>query len=95
MLHIVKREGPLTRKDEIKVTGEGFDNKAIAVGEQAPKTNSASDTKPQPIVNNEPKVGRNDPCPCRQPVRNIKTAVVEISNSKGYRKEFDKKESTC
>ena len=32
------------------------------VGESAP--NKTSDSKPQPIVNNGPKVGRNDPCPC-------------------------------
>jgi preprotein translocase subunit SecA len=65
LLHVVKREGPLKRESNVKVTGEGFEeNAAIDVGESAPQTNSASDTKPKPIVNNGPKVGRNDPCPC-------------------------------
>ncbi len=80
LLHIAKREGPLTHKSNVKVTGEGFGSSELVSGEQAPKANSASDSKPQPIVNNGPKVGRNDPCPCRQPVRSIKTAVVRISN---------------
>ena len=31
-------------------------------GETAPKTNQTE--KAQPIVNDGPKVGRNDPCPC-------------------------------
>lgn len=65
LLHVVKREGPLKRESNVKVTGEGFgENAAIDVGESASQTNSASDTKPKPIVNNGPKVGRNDPCPC-------------------------------
>ena len=64
LLHIVKKERKLERQNNIRVTGEGFDRSAIEVGESAPKANSASDTKPQPIVNNGPKIGRNDPCPC-------------------------------
>ena len=65
MLHIVKRETPLKRESGVRVTGEGFAAKeAIDVGETAPQANNASDTKPQPIVNKGPKVGRNDPCPC-------------------------------
>ena len=81
LLHIVKREGPLTHTSNVRVTGEGFDNNAIDVGEQAPNVNSASDSKPQPIVNSGPKVGRNDLCPCREPVRSIKIAVEEINKS--------------
>ena len=64
LLHVIKKEGPLTHKSNVKVTGEGFDNSAIEVGERAPVANSSSDSKPQPIVNHGPKVGRNDPCPC-------------------------------
>ena len=64
LLHIVKKERKLERESNIRVTAEGLDRSAIEVGESAPKANSASDTKPQPIVNNGPKVGRNDPCPC-------------------------------
>ena len=64
LLHIAKKEGPLTHESNVKVTGEGFENSSINVGEQAPRANSASDSKPQPITNSEPKIGRNDPCPC-------------------------------
>ena len=67
MLHIVKRERIATRQSNIKITGEGFDKSAIPVGESkpvAPNNSNASDSKPEPIVNKGPKVGRNDPCPC-------------------------------
>jgi len=64
LLHIVKKETPVTRESNVKITGEGFDTKSIPVGESAPTQNTATDSKPQPIVNEEPKVGRNDPCPC-------------------------------
>ena len=63
LLHIVKKE-KVSMQNNIRITGEGFDKSAIAVGETAPKQNSASNTKPQPIVNSGNKIGRNDPCPC-------------------------------
>ncbi len=64
LLHVAKKERKLERESNVRITAEGLDKSAIEVGESAPKANSASDTKPQPIVNNGPKVGRNDPCPC-------------------------------
>lgn len=39
----------------------------------------------KPVVNDGPKVGRNDPCPCGSG-KNIKIAVVKISNDNGYKK---------
>ena len=63
LLHIVKKEN-LSREDNIKITGEGFANVSIAEGETAPTKNPATDSKQQPIVNEEPKIGRNDLCPC-------------------------------
>ena len=30
----------------------------------ADEARNISQSKPQPIVNNGPKIGRNDPCPC-------------------------------
>ena len=54
------------RQNEVKITSTGLDNSAMqdmhVEGESAP--NSSNMAKAQPIVNNEPKVGRNDPCPC-------------------------------
>ena len=67
MLHIVKREKIATRQSNIRITGEGFDKSAIPVGESKPtmpNNSAASDSKPQPVVNKTPKVGRNDLCPC-------------------------------
>ena len=66
MLHIVKRERISARQNNIKITSEGFEKTAVPVGESpiTPNNSNASDSKPQPIVNNTPKVGRNDPCPC-------------------------------
>ncbi len=66
MLHIVKTEKQYERQNEVKITSAGLDNSAMqdmhVEGESAP--NSSNSAKAQPIVNNEPKVGRNDPCPC-------------------------------
>ncbi len=66
MLHIVKRERISARQSNIKITGEGFEKTAVPVGESpiTPNNSNASDSKPEPIVNKGPKVGRNDPCPC-------------------------------
>jgi preprotein translocase subunit SecA len=64
LLHVAKKERKLERESNVRITTEGLDRSAIEVGESAPKANAASDSKPQPIVNNGPKVGRNDPCPC-------------------------------
>ena len=65
LLHTIKREIPLNRESNVRVTGEGFaKDVAIESGETAPRNNPASDTKPQPIVNKGPKIGRNDPCWC-------------------------------
>ena len=64
LLHIVKKERKFERESNVRITREGVDKSAIEVGESDPKASSASDSKPQPIVNSEPKVGRNDLCPC-------------------------------
>ena len=50
------------------ITGESLDNSAInsmnAVGESNIPNSASSTEKAQPIVNDGPKVGRNEPCPC-------------------------------
>lgn len=68
MLHIVRNQRTIKRESNVEVTSEGFDNSALetvhldkATG--LPQT-GPSDSKPQPVVNQGPKVGRNDPCPC-------------------------------
>ena len=67
MLHVVKASGGTVKREmAANVTNASLDNSAISSmnieGETAPKTNQTE--KPQPIVNDGPKVGRNDPCPC-------------------------------
>ncbi len=66
ILHLTKRPMPGARVNSIRITNTRLDTSAVdtitPVGESAP--NKTSDSKPQPIVNNGPKVGRNDPCPC-------------------------------
>ena len=57
LMNARKREGNVQRTSSVKITGEGLANQT---DNNAPRT-SATNT---PVVNNEPKVGRNDPCPC-------------------------------
>ena len=55
-----KREGVPTRQESVRITGEGFENANMSL-----KGNALKQEKTHtPIVNTEPKVGRNDPCPC-------------------------------
>lgn len=61
LMNARKREGNVQRTSSIKITGEGLDNTVSnKLGGKAPRTSGSN----EPIVNNEPKVGRNDPCPC-------------------------------
>ena len=61
LMNARKREGNVQRTSSIKITGEGLDNTVSnELGVKAPRTSGTN----EPIVNNEPKVGRNDPCPC-------------------------------
>ena len=69
MLHVVKTSRPTQRESRVNITNASLDNSAIAnmnvVGEtnnQVPKANQTE--KAKPVVNDSPKVGRNDPCPC-------------------------------
>ncbi len=69
MLHIVKAENNIKRESSANITNAGLDSSSVSQmhieGESMPKTpNSSSTEKRQPIVNDSPKVGRNDPCPC-------------------------------
>ena len=60
LMNARKREGAPVRKESIKITGEGFENSNVSLKNNVP-TQEKTHT---PIVNTEPKVGRNDPCPC-------------------------------
>ena len=62
LLNIRKKEGPIQRTETAKVTGAGLEDTAINLvdGNLSEKEGGMNKT----VVNNEPKVGRNDPCPC-------------------------------
>ena len=67
MLHVVKSSTAVQRESKVSITNASLDNTAInnmnVVGEtNVPNSNKTE--KAQPIVNDGPKVGRNDPCPC-------------------------------
>ena len=64
LMHARKREGDIKREETVKITGEGLQNSAInnLDGTMAPKTSTPQN---QTVINNEPRIGRNDPCPCR------------------------------
>ena len=62
LLNVRKKEGPIQRTETAKVTGAGLEDTAINLvdGHLSEKEGGMNKT----VVNNEPKVGRNDPCPC-------------------------------
>lgn len=60
LMNARKREdNNLQRAQTIKITSSGLEN--LNNNANAPRKSGAASTT---VVNNEPKVGRNDPCPC-------------------------------
>ena len=76
MLHIQRKENA-RRQQTVTITGEGLQDAGID-GRVAPRQTSIVH---DPIVNDGPKIGRNQPCPCRKPVRNIRTFVGEMHSA--------------
>ena len=65
MLHLFKTE--VKMEQSASITSASLDNSAIESINDMGETNmpnKTSESKPQPIVNDGPKIGRNDPCPC-------------------------------
>jgi uncharacterized protein YecA (UPF0149 family) len=66
MMYLHRTE--MKMQSSVNITGASLDNSAVEsvheVGESSVVPNKSSNSKPQPIVNDGPKVGRNDPCPC-------------------------------
>ena len=60
LMNARKREGAPSRQESVKITGEGFEDETISLKGSAP----SGEKNHTPIVNTEPKIGRNDPCPC-------------------------------
>ena len=65
LMHATKRDEGQSRKETAKITDAKLQEKAaieLVDGKLSPKEGGVNKT----IVNEEPKVGRNDPCPCRK-----------------------------
>ena len=66
LMHVSKRDEGTSRKETAKITDEKLQNEKDAIelvdGKLSPKEGGINKT----VVNEEPKVGRNDPCPCRK-----------------------------
>lgn len=62
LLNIRKKEGPIERTETTKVTGASLEDTAINLvdGNLSEREGGMNKT----VVNEGPKVGRNDPCPC-------------------------------
>ncbi len=58
----INRVQNLERKQTVKITSQGLQEAAESLrGDMQKESKEVTHT---PVVNNEPKVGRNDPCPC-------------------------------
>ena len=58
LLNIRKQEGEVKRTQTVNITGQGLENSEIKTSSNQEQSSKA------PVVNNTPKVGRNDDCPC-------------------------------
>ena len=70
----INRVNNVERKQTVKITSQGLEQAVNALKNSTPQ--ESKEVSHIPVTNEGPKVGRNDPCPCRQPVKNIKIVVV-------------------
>ena len=77
----INRVNNVERKQTVKITSQGLEQAVNALKNSTPQ--ESEEVSHTPVTNEGPKVGRNDPCPCRQPVKNIKIVVVNNVLKKG------------
>lgn len=77
----INRVNNVERKQTVKITSQGLEQEVNALKNSTPQ--ESKEVSHIPVTNEGPKVGRNDPCPCRQPVKNIKIVVVNNVLKKG------------
>ena len=58
----INRAQNLERKETVRITKQGLQQVADGLRKNMPK--ESKEVTHTPIVNNEPSIGRNDPCPC-------------------------------
>ena len=79
LMHI-RQQGEAKRQETVKITGAALE--AIHSVDGGAKIGTDVD---KTVRNEGPKVGRNEKCPCRITVRNIKIVVEKMCNINGYR----------
>ena len=62
ILSNINRVQNLERKQTVKITNQGLQETSESLRGDIPK--ESKEVTHTPVINNEPKVGRNDPCPC-------------------------------
>ena len=77
----INRVNNVERKQTVKITSQGLEQAVNALKNSTPQ--ESKEVSHIPVTNEGPKVGRNDPCLCRQPVKNIKIVVVNNVLKKG------------
>ena len=77
----INRVNNVERKQTVKITSQGLEQAVNALKNSTPQ--ESKEVSHISVTNEGPKVGRNDPCPCRQPVKNIKIVVVNNVLKKG------------
>lgn len=77
----INRVNNVERKQTVKITSQGLEQAVNVLKNSTPQ--ESKEVSHIPVTNEGPKVGRNDPCPCRQPVKNIKIVVVNNVLKKG------------
>ena len=77
----INRVNNVERKQTVKITSQGLEQAVNALKNSTPQ--ESKEVSHIPVTNEGPKVGRNAPCPCRQPVKNIKIVVVNNVLKKG------------
>ena len=63
ILAVQKREG-YERRSNVQITEEGREDISGIITPEEAEAEKERNKKKAPIVNDGPKVGRNDPCPC-------------------------------
>ena len=83
LMHIQKK-GNAKRTQTVTITGEGFEEagNALEVKDGANGKQKEIKVVHTPITNAEPKIGRNEPCPCRKSVRSTRIVVEEMHKIK-------------
>ena len=83
LMHIQKK-GNAKRTQTVTITGEGFEKEgnALEVKDGANGKQKEIKVVHTPITNAEPKIGRNEPCPCRKSVRSTRIVVEEMHKIK-------------